>query len=108
VLGAAVEAVEVRMIAVLSGTASMFPPAAMRRPLPTIRFWASEPPGVCAGADRRCHRRIYLRLREPSLAFGDGYTANVSGTYGDQDNNHIALLDRDAESDTDHAQYRQY
>ena len=43
-----------------------------------------------------------------SLAFGDNYTAHVSGSYGDQDNNHFALLDRDAESGTDHAQFRQY
>ena len=43
-----------------------------------------------------------------SLPFGDDYTANVSGAYGDQDNNHFAQLDRDAESDTDHAQFRQY
>jgi len=43
-----------------------------------------------------------------SLPFGDGYTATVGGTYGDQDNNHFAQLDRDAETDTDHAQFRQY
>ena len=43
-----------------------------------------------------------------SLPFGDGYTAHVSGTYGDQDNSHFAQLDRDAESGTDHAQFRQY
>ena len=43
-----------------------------------------------------------------SLAFGDDYTANVSGSYGDQDNNHYAQLDWDAESNTDHGSYRQY
>ena len=39
-----------------------------------------------------------------SLPWGDGQTA--SGT--DTDANHFAMLDFDSESDTDHAQYRQY
>jgi RHS repeat-associated protein len=39
-----------------------------------------------------------------SLPFGDGYTA--SGT--DPDASHFGLLDHDTESDTDHAQLRQY
>jgi hypothetical protein len=39
-----------------------------------------------------------------SLPFGDGQTA--SGTDGDA--NHFATLDHDTESDTDHAQFRQY
>ena len=39
-----------------------------------------------------------------SLPYGDGQTA--SGT--DTDANHVAMLDFDSESDTDHAKYRQY
>ncbi len=39
-----------------------------------------------------------------SLPYGDGQT--TSGT--DTDANHVAMLDFDSESDTDHAQYRQY
>jgi RHS repeat-associated protein len=39
-----------------------------------------------------------------SLPWGDGQT--TSGT--DTDANHYAMLDHDAESDTDHAQFRQY
>jgi RHS repeat-associated protein len=61
------------------------------------------------GTDRlRMNYAAVAAANYASLPFGDGYTANVSGTYGDQDNNHFAQLDRDAETDTDHAQFRQY
>ncbi len=43
-----------------------------------------------------------------SLAFGDGYSESVSIAYSDQDNLHFAGLDHDNESNTDHAQFRQY
>jgi RHS repeat-associated protein len=43
-----------------------------------------------------------------SLPWGDGYTATVNTTGADQDNGHFAGLDRDAESDTEHAQFRNY
>lgn len=61
------------------------------------------------GTDRlRMNYAAVSAANYTSLPFGDDYTAHVSGSYGDQDNNHFALLDRDAESDTDHAQFRQY
>ena len=61
------------------------------------------------GTDRlRMNYAAVAAANYTSLAFGDDYTANVSGSYGDQDNNHYAQLDRDAESNTDHALYRQY
>lgn len=61
------------------------------------------------GTDRlRMNYAAVAAANYTSLPFGDGYTAHVSGTYGDQDNNHFAQLDRDAESDTEHAQFRQY
>jgi RHS repeat-associated protein len=43
-----------------------------------------------------------------SLPWGDGYTATVNTTGADQDNGHFAGLDRDAESGTEHAQFRNY
>jgi RHS repeat-associated protein len=43
-----------------------------------------------------------------SLPWGDGYTATVNNTGADQDNLHFAGLDRDAESGTEHAQFRNY
>jgi len=43
-----------------------------------------------------------------SLPWGDGYTATVNTSGADQDNGHYAGLDRDAESDTEHAQFRNY
>jgi RHS repeat-associated protein len=43
-----------------------------------------------------------------SLPWGDGYTATVNTTGADQDNNHYAGLERDAESATEHAQFRNY
>ncbi len=39
-----------------------------------------------------------------SLPWGDGYAANGADT----DANHYAMLDHDTETDTDHAQFRQY
>ncbi len=61
------------------------------------------------GTDRlRMNYAAVAAANYTSLPFGDDYAAHVSGSYGDQDNNHFALLDRDAESDTDHAQFRQY
>jgi RHS repeat-associated protein len=45
----------------------------------------------------------------PSLAFGDGFSQSSSDQYGAaQDNNEFAGQDHDAETDTEHAQYRQY
>jgi len=43
-----------------------------------------------------------------SLPWGDGYTATVNSSGADQDNNHFAGLERDAESGTEHAQFRNY
>src|ERR1700749_573461 len=43
-----------------------------------------------------------------SLPWGDGYTATVNNAGADQDNNHFAGLERDAESGTEHAQFRNY
>ena len=43
-----------------------------------------------------------------SLAFGDGNTQTVSGTNVDQDNNSFTSLELDPETETYHAQYRQY
>ena len=43
-----------------------------------------------------------------SLPWGDGYTATVNDASGDQDNLHFAGLERDAESGTEHAQFRNY
>jgi RHS repeat-associated protein len=43
-----------------------------------------------------------------SLPWGDGYTATVNNSGADQDNAHFADLERDAESGTEHAQFRNY
>ncbi len=43
-----------------------------------------------------------------SLPWGDGYTATVNSSGADQDNLHFASLERDAESGTEHAQFRNY
>ena len=43
-----------------------------------------------------------------SLPWGDGYTATVNTSGADQDNLHYGGLDRDAESGTEHAQFRNY
>ena len=43
-----------------------------------------------------------------SLPWGDGYTATVNNSAGDQDNGHFAGLEHDAESGTEHAQFRNY
>ncbi len=43
-----------------------------------------------------------------SLPWGDGYTATVLQSGGDQDSLHFGQLDHDAESSTEHAQFRQY
>jgi RHS repeat-associated protein len=43
-----------------------------------------------------------------SLPWGDGYTENIILGGGDQDNEHFAGLERDAESGTEHAQFRNY
>jgi RHS repeat-associated protein len=43
-----------------------------------------------------------------SLPWGDGYTATVNASGADQDNLHFAGLEHDAESDTEHAQFRNY
>jgi RHS repeat-associated protein len=44
-----------------------------------------------------------------SLPWGDGYTPNENDPIGNaQDNLHYAQLDHDSESDTQHAQFRQY
>jgi RHS repeat-associated protein len=43
-----------------------------------------------------------------SLPCGDGYTATINTSGADQDNGHYAGLDRDAESGTEHAQFRNY
>jgi RHS repeat-associated protein len=43
-----------------------------------------------------------------SLPWGDGYSPSVSESAWDTNNAHFALLDHDSESNTDHAQFRQY
>jgi RHS repeat-associated protein len=43
-----------------------------------------------------------------SLPWGDGYTATVNSSGANQDNEHFAVLEHDAESDTEHAQFRNY
>jgi RHS repeat-associated protein len=43
-----------------------------------------------------------------SLPWGDGYSSTVNNAGGDQDNLHFAGLERDAESGTEHAQFRNY
>ena len=43
-----------------------------------------------------------------SLPWGDGYSATVNNAGGDQDNIHFSELERDAESGTEHAQFRNY
>jgi RHS repeat-associated protein len=43
-----------------------------------------------------------------SLPWGDGYSATVNNAGADQDNEHFAGLERDAESGTEHAQFRNY
>jgi RHS repeat-associated protein len=43
-----------------------------------------------------------------SLPWGDGYTATVNSSGADQDNEHFAGLEQDAESGTEHAQFRNY
>jgi RHS repeat-associated protein len=43
-----------------------------------------------------------------SLPWGDGFAANLPGNDGDQDQQHFALLEHDTESNTEHAQFRQY
>jgi RHS repeat-associated protein len=43
-----------------------------------------------------------------SLPWGDGFTATVNASGADQDNEHFAGLERDAESGTEHAQFRNY
>ena len=43
-----------------------------------------------------------------SLPWGDGYAATVNSSGADQDNGHFAGLELDAESGTEHAQFRNY
>ncbi len=43
-----------------------------------------------------------------SLPWGDGYMAAVNTSGADQDNEHFAGMERDAESGTEHAQFRNY
>jgi RHS repeat-associated protein len=43
-----------------------------------------------------------------SLPWGDGYAATVNASAADEDNNHFAGLQHDPESDTEHAQFRNY
>ena len=50
----------------------------------------------------------YVASTYLSLPWGDGYSATVNNYGGDQDNEHFAGLERDAESDTEHAQFRNY
>ncbi len=45
----------------------------------------------------------YVASTYLSLPWGDGYSATVNNYGGDQDNEHFAGLERDAESDTEHA-----
>jgi RHS repeat-associated protein len=50
----------------------------------------------------------YVASSYLSLPWGDGYSATVNNFGGDQDNLHFAGLEHDAESDTEHAQFRNY
>jgi len=50
----------------------------------------------------------YTASTYQSLPWGDGYTSTVNNYGGDQDNLHFAGLERDAESGTEHAQFRNY
>ncbi|MGC1294338.1 MAG: RHS repeat-associated core domain-containing protein, partial [Alloacidobacterium sp.] len=43
-----------------------------------------------------------------SMPFGDFFGETFSEAYANQDNNHFAGLERDTESGTEHAQFRQY
>jgi len=43
-----------------------------------------------------------------SMSWGDGYTPSVQEPWADQDNLHYGQLQHDAESGTEHAQFRQY
>lgn len=43
-----------------------------------------------------------------SLPFGDGTSTTVDESYANQDDTHFGMLDLDNETDTDHAQFRQY
>lgn len=43
-----------------------------------------------------------------SLPWGDGYNPSVAESHWDQNNSHYAQLQHDSESDTEHAQFRQY
>jgi RHS repeat-associated protein len=43
-----------------------------------------------------------------SLPWADGYSATINSSGADQDNNHFAGLERDAESGTEHADFRNY
>ncbi len=43
-----------------------------------------------------------------SMPFGDFFGETFSEAYANQDNNHFAGLERDTETSTDHAQFRQY
>jgi RHS repeat-associated protein len=43
-----------------------------------------------------------------SLPWGDDYTATIYNSYADEDNLHYAGTERDAESGTEHAQFRNY
>lgn len=80
-------------------------------------YWGMKPVAYYAGGATHFQHQDWLgseRLRTTynggvegtftSLPFGDGQT--TSGTDGDP--YHYAMLDHDTESDTDHAQFRQY
>jgi RHS repeat-associated protein len=43
-----------------------------------------------------------------SLPWGDAYTPSITDANGDQDSLHFGELDQDAETSTEHAQFRQY
>ena len=43
-----------------------------------------------------------------SLPWGDGYVGTINSSGADQDNEHFAGLERDAESGTEHAEFRNY
>ena len=49
-----------------------------------------------------------IATTESSLGFGDGLAKNVVNPYSDQDNNQYAGQESDAESFSQHAQFRQY
>ncbi len=81
-------------------------------------YWGSQPVAFYAGGQTYFQHQDWLgteRMRTTynggveatftSLPFGDGLTT-TSGT--DLDAYHYALLDHDYESDTEHAQFRQY